>query len=88
MDTTFLLVLLLLFAAMALAACRAASGPTWHDRVLAANAFTTKTILAIAVYLFAAGTPQYLDIAVLYALINYVGTLAFAAYCRRQVGDA
>ena len=68
--------------AMALALVRAFLGPTIYDRVLAVNAFGTKTVLLIAVLGFLAGRPEFLDIALLYALINFVGTIAVLKFVR------
>ena len=67
---------LALLGAMALAMARALLGPTVYDRVLAVNMFGTKTVLMIAVLGFLTGRPDFLDLALLYALINFVGTLA------------
>jgi multicomponent Na+:H+ antiporter subunit F len=61
---------------MALALVRALLGPTVYDRVLAMNMFGTKTVLIIAVLGFLTGRPDFLDLALLYALINFIGTLA------------
>ena len=61
---------------MALALTRALLGPTVYDRVLAMNMFGTKTVLIIAVLGFLTGRPDFLDLALLYALINFIGTLA------------
>jgi multicomponent Na+:H+ antiporter subunit F len=61
---------------MALALSRALLGPTVYDRVLAVNMFGTKTVLIIAVLGFLTGRPDFLDLALLYALINFIGTLA------------
>ncbi len=68
--------------AMALALVRAFLGPTVYDRVLAVNSFGTKTVLLIAVLGFLAGRPEFLDIALLYALINFVGTIAILKFIR------
>jgi len=65
-----------ILVAMALAMTRALLGPTVYDRVLAVNMFGTKTVLMIAVLGFLTGRPDFLDLALLYALINFVGTLA------------
>ena len=65
-----------LLVTMALALIRAIKGPTVYDRILAANMFGTKTVLTIAVLGFLAGRPQFLDIALVYALINFVTTIA------------
>ena len=65
-----------LLVTMALALIRAIKGPTVYDRILAANMFGTKTVLIIAVLGFLAGRPEFLDIALVYALINFVATIA------------
>ena len=51
-------------------------GPTLFDRLLAVNSFGTKTVMLIAVYGFMTGRPDFLDIALVYALINFLGTVA------------
>ncbi|MCB9758609.1 MAG: pH regulation protein F [Alphaproteobacteria bacterium] len=61
---------------MALALARAMMGPTVYDRILALNMFGTKTVLLIAVAGFLAGRPDFLDLALVYALINFIGVIA------------
>jgi multicomponent Na+:H+ antiporter subunit F len=61
---------------MALALIRAFVGPTGYDRMLAANAFGTKTVLLIALGGHALSWNSFLDVALLYALLNFVGTIA------------
>lgn len=68
---------------MALALARALAGPTLYDRILAINVFSTKTVLIIAVIGFLTGRPEFLDIALVYALISFIGVIAvlkFFAY--------
>lgn len=67
---------------MFLALARAALGPTVFDRILAVNMFGTKTVLLIAVAGFYTGRPEWLDLAIVYALMNFAGTIAVAKYCR------
>ncbi len=62
--------------AMALALVRALRGPSVYDRLLAANALGTKTVLFIAITGFISGRPDFLDIALLYTLINFITTIA------------
>lgn len=62
--------------AMALALTRAILGPTVYDRILSVNNFGTKTVLLIAVYGFLTGRPDFADIALVYALINFISTIA------------
>ncbi len=67
---------------MALALVRAIKGPTIYDRILAVNAFGTLTVLLIAVHGFLAGRPEFLDIALVYALINFIATIAVTKYVK------
>lgn len=67
---------------MALALTRALLGPTIYDRVLAVNAFGTKTVLLIALLGFLAGRPEFLDISLVYALINFIGTIAVLKFLK------
>jgi len=67
---------------MFLALARASLGPTVFDRLLAANMFGTKTVLLIAVAGFLMERPEWLDLAIVYALVNFAGTIAVAKYCR------
>ncbi|MDH5556938.1 MAG: monovalent cation/H+ antiporter complex subunit F [Alphaproteobacteria bacterium] len=71
-----------LIVAMAMALIRAYVGPTLYDRILAVNAFGTKTVLMIAVLGFLMGRPEFLDIALVYALINFIGTIAVLKFFR------
>ncbi len=69
--------LIALLVTMAFALIRAIKGPTVYDRILASNAFGTKTVLMIAVLGFVVGDPElYIDIAIMYVLIGFIGTVA------------
>ena len=59
-----------------LALVRALLGPTVYDRILAVNMIGTKTVLLIAVIAFISGRTDILDIALIYALINFIGVVA------------
>lgn len=61
---------------MVLALIRAFEGPSAYDRMLAANLFGTKTVLLIALGGYALSWHSFLDIALLYAMVNYVSTIA------------
>ena len=67
---------------MLLALTRAFLGPTPFDRILAANSMGTCTILLIAVSGFLMGRPDWLDLAIIYALVNFVGTIAVLKFVR------
>lgn len=83
----FAVTALTLLVVMALALTRAYLGPTLYDRVLAVNNFGTKTVLLIAVMDFLGGRPDFLDIAIVYALINFIsviGVLRFFEYAEKK----
>ena len=61
---------------MALALARAALGRSVFDRILALNMFGTKTVLLISVIAFLTRRPEFLDLALVYALINFIGVIA------------
>ncbi len=67
-------------ATMVLALVRALKGPTAYDRVLAVNMFGTKTVLLIAVIGFLTGRPVFLDLGLVYVLINFIGTIAILKF--------
>ena len=73
---------LALIVAIALMLVRALSGPTLYDRVLAVNSLGTKIILLLGVIGFLTGRPDFLDISILYALINFVATIAILKFFR------
>ena len=62
--------------ALGIALIRVFTGPTVYDRILVVNSIGTKTVLLIALLGFLTGRPDFLDIALVYALINFVGTVA------------
>lgn len=72
----YILVSIAILVTMVLALVRALLGPSVYDRVLAVNVFGTKTVLLLAVMAFLNGRPDFLDLALAYALINMVGILA------------
>jgi multicomponent Na+:H+ antiporter subunit F len=78
----FVVAMLGVLATMALALVRAFMGPTVFDRVLAANMFGTKTVLLIAVGGFLTGRPEWLDLAILYALMNFIGMVALLRFSK------
>ncbi|MDP2618666.1 MAG: monovalent cation/H+ antiporter complex subunit F [Hyphomicrobiales bacterium] len=75
--------------AIALAVVRALKGPTVFDRALGANAVGNGAILLLALYGFMTDRPEFLDIGILYALLNVIGTLAVLKFFRyRDLGYA
>lgn len=75
---------LAILVTMALALVRALMGPTVYDRVLAVNMFGTKTALLLSVVAFLYGRPDFLDLALAYALINFVGVLAVLEFFQKR----
>jgi multicomponent Na+:H+ antiporter subunit F len=71
-----------LVVAMVMMIGRAIAGPSQYDRMLAANSFGTKTVLLLAVIGYLFGRPAFLDIAIAYALINFVTTIALMKFFR------
>ena len=65
---------------MALALTRALLGPTVYDRILAVNVIGTKTVMVLALLGFLQGREGFLDIAILYALVNFTGTIAILKF--------
>ncbi|MDP6969541.1 MAG: MrpF/PhaF family protein [Gammaproteobacteria bacterium] len=61
---------------MALALARALQADTVYDRILGINMFGTKTAVLIALMGFLNERPDFLDIAIVYALINFIGMIA------------
>jgi multicomponent Na+:H+ antiporter subunit F len=61
---------------ISLALARAFIGPTVYDRILAVNMVGTKTVLLIAVFAVLSGRTSMIDIALTYALINFIGVVA------------
>ncbi len=85
----FAIVALAILVTMGLAVSRAMVGPTTFDRILAANAFGTKTVLLIAVLGYMTGRPDFLDLSLVYALINFIGIIAMLRFVKTaRYGDA
>jgi multicomponent Na+:H+ antiporter subunit F len=77
----------LLLVGMALLLGRLLSGPTLYDRILAVNSFGTKTVLFLCVFALIIGRADGIDIAILYALMNYIATLAVLKFFRYRALD-
>lgn len=72
-----------LLVALALALARAFLGPTVFDRAQAANTIGTIAVLLLAVIGFLTGRPEFLDLAIVYGLLNVIGTIAVLKYFQR-----
>ncbi len=83
----YIVVSLAILVTMILALVRALRGPSVYDRVLAVNMFGTKTALLLSVIAFLFGRPDFLDLALAYALINLVGVLAVLEFIQQKPRD-
>ena len=73
---------LALLATLALLLVRAIKGPTVFDRLLASNTIGNVAVLLLAVIGFLTGRPDFLDLALVYGLLNIVGTIAVLKFFR------
>jgi len=77
----------LIIISMALMLGRLLGGPTLYDRLLAVNSFGTKTVLFLCVFCFIIDRPDGVDIALLYALMNFIATIAVLKYFNYRALD-
>jgi multicomponent Na+:H+ antiporter subunit F len=71
-----------LLVAIALALVRAALGPSVFDRIQAANTIGTCAMVLLATIGFLNGRPDFLDLALVYGLLNVIGTVAILKFFR------
>lgn len=72
---------------MALSLYRAVVGPTILDRIIGINAIGSKTtVLLIIIGLLFNKTDMFIDIALAYALLNFIAVLASARYFNKKKG--
>ena len=76
----FAVAALAILVTMSLALLRAMLGPTVFDRVVAINMFGTKTVLLICVVCYMTGRTDFLDLALLYSLMNFIGMVALLRF--------
>lgn len=77
-----------LLVTVALALVRAALGPTVFDRLQAANTTGTCAMLLLALFGFLGGRPEFLDLALVYGLLNVIGVIAVLKFFRQgNLGD-
>lgn len=71
-----------LLVTVVLALARAIRGPTVFDRLLATNTVGTVAVLLLSTIGFLTGRPDFLDLAIVYGLLNVVGTIAVLKFFR------
>ncbi len=87
----FTAISIIILVVMVIALIRAVLGPTLYDRILAVNVVGTKTVLLISVLSVTAGRGDMVDIALVYALINFISIIAvlrFFEYNKQQQPDS
>lgn len=80
------LALALLIVSMALAFIRVVRGPQAADRVVALDLFSVLIVAFLAAYAVHAGDTSFLDVAIAYALVAFLGTVALSRFLLRSRG--
>lgn len=71
-----------IMVAIGMVIVRVLKGPTIFDRVIAANSIGTLSVLLLAVMGYVFGRPEFIDLAITYALLNVIGTIAVLKFFR------
>lgn len=74
-------------AALVLSFFRLIRGPSLPDRVIALDLMAVIAVGIIATFSIARDKPFFLEVAAVLSLVVFVGTIAFARYLERSVGD-
>ncbi len=61
-------------------------GPTTNDRIIAVNVAGTNTVITIALVAAAFQQPLFLDVALVYALLNFLLSIAFSKFIVERGG--
>lgn len=80
MNYVFVAAVIYLILTVILCTYRAVEGPTPEDRLIAVNVIGTKTAVLIAITSFILKETYFLDVALVYALISFLASLAIADY--------
>jgi len=84
MVTLMAITMFSLMASILMTLVRALKGPTSYDRILSVNAIGTMTVVGVVVMGFLKGRPEFLDLAVVYALVNFVATVAILRFVEQR----
>lgn len=84
METVLLATILAIFTTMGLALWRAIKGPSVFDTIVGVNVFGTKTVLLIALIAYFSGNGDLVDVALVYALINFLAVVAVLKLVRQR----
>jgi len=83
MSLVYLLTAVALLAGTFMLLYRAVVGPTVYDRILACNAIGTKTIVFVTLLGYVSGRTEFIDMAIVYALISFITTIAVLKYIEK-----
>lgn len=87
MSHIFLYTGMILCALMTIPLYRTIAGPTVLDRIIGANAIGSKTtVLLILIGYLYHRVDMFVDIALAYAMLNFIATLAASRYFQKQKG--
>jgi multicomponent Na+:H+ antiporter subunit F len=78
------IVLAMLVVSAFLVFIRLVRGPTLPDRAIALDLIGTVVVSLIAVYAIVTDEPVFVDVAIVLALVMFLGTVAFARYLERR----
>lgn len=83
MIETFLAIGIIIVITILLCLYRAAFGPGVYNRIAATSVIGTKTVVLLVAIGYIFERPMFIDIALLYAMLNFIGTLLMAKYLVR-----
>jgi multicomponent Na+:H+ antiporter subunit F len=86
LETAFLATAAALVLLAIVVLYRAVKGPTMQDRVVAVNVLGTNTVVILALLAVAMDTEAFLDIALVYALLNFLMAIAISKFTVKR-GD-
>ncbi len=86
-DVNIFLATAAIFVVLAIAMFyRAVAGPTTQDRLLAVNVLGTNTVVILALLAAGLDQPWFLDIALIYALLNFLMAVAISKFTVERGG--
>ena len=83
MSWVYLATAIALLISLFIILIRALLGPTVYDRILATNAIGTKTILFVTLLGYISGRTEFIDMAIVYALITFITTIAILKFAEK-----
>lgn len=82
-NILFSIAVVFVLASIVLAALRGVLGPSAPDRAVALDAITIVSVSLMAAIALMADRSIYLDVALVYALVSFLGIVALARYMER-----